>query len=73
MSWLCCRFGPDRREDVPLPFLDIIRAEDTSAVITNLALSTVNKIITCRMLGGVDFEFSHRGMHQAEVEYSVPI
>lgn len=34
-----------------LPFLDIIRAEDTSVLVTTLALSTVQKIINYRILG----------------------
>ncbi|XP_055346236.1 LOW QUALITY PROTEIN: Golgi-specific brefeldin A-resistance guanine nucleotide exchange factor 1-like [Paramacrobiotus metropolitanus] len=33
-----------------LPFLDIIRAEDTSVVVTTLALTTVHKILTYRIL-----------------------
>ncbi|OQV24456.1 Golgi-specific brefeldin A-resistance guanine nucleotide exchange factor 1 [Hypsibius exemplaris] len=33
-----------------LPFLDIIRAEETSAVITKLALATIDKVISLKML-----------------------
>ena len=34
-----------------LPFLDILRAEETSAVITKLALATIDKVVSLKMLG----------------------
>ena len=41
-----------------LPFLDIIRADDTSAAVTSAALDAVQKVLNCRMLGKLLHEFS---------------
>ena len=38
------------------PFLDVIRSEDTTGPITGLALSSVNKFLSYRLIGRVTFQ-----------------
>jgi len=35
------------------PFLDVIRSEDTSGPITGLALSSVNKFLSYKLMGNL--------------------